>query len=194
MGLAGAFSFYPSKNLIVLGDGGCIATNDGPIAEKIRMLRNHGRKSKYTHELVGHNLRFNEIQAAVGRVALRHLDALNEHRRAVAAHYDKRLSQIVGTPPVRSWATHVYHMYVIRVPQRDELAKYLKERGIETGIHYPVANHQQPAITRLYKKLPELPKTEKLVNEILSLPIFGELALEDADYVCDCIADFYGKK
>lgn len=194
MGFAGAFSFFPSKNLTVLGDGGCICTNDDKTAELIRKLRNHGRKDKYRHEMVGYNLRFNELQAAVGRVGLRHLDTLNEHRRKVAARYNERLAGIVATPPEKPWATAVYHMYVIQVPKRDELAKFLQERGIGTGIHYPVANHQQPAITDLYKDLPKLPKTESAVDNILSLPIYGELPLEDVDYVCDCIAEFQAKK
>jgi dTDP-4-amino-4,6-dideoxygalactose transaminase len=194
MGIAGAFSFFPSKNLTVLGDGGCICTNDDEIAETIRKLRNHGRKDKFRHEMVGYNLRFNEMQGAIGRVGLRHLDRLNEHRRRVAVRYTERLSGIVATPPTKPWATHVYHMYVIRTSRRDDLAKFLQERGIGTGIHYPVANHQQPAITDLYKDLPKLPATEKAVNEILSLPIYGELPLEDVDYVCDAIAEFHGKK
>lgn len=194
MGIAGAFSFFPSKNLTVFGDGGCICTNDDQIAEGIRKLRNHGRKDKYTHEMVGYNLRFNEIQAAVGRVGLKHLDELNAHRRKVAARYNERLGKLVATPPAKSWATPVYHMYVIRTEHREALAKFLQERGVSTGIHYPVANHQQPAITDLYKDLPKLARTETAVGEILSLPIYGELPLEDVDYVCDCIAEFYGKK
>jgi dTDP-4-amino-4,6-dideoxygalactose transaminase len=193
MGIAGAFSFFPSKNLTVLGDGGCICTNDDTIAETIRKLRNHGRKDKYTHEMVGYNLRFNEIQAAVGRVGLKHLDQLNAHRRKVAARYNERLSGLVRTPPEQAWAMAVYHMYVIRTQRRDALAKFLQDRGIGTGIHYPIANHQQPAITNLYKDIPKLPNTEAAVREILSLPIHGELALEDVDYVSDCIAEFLKK-
>jgi dTDP-4-amino-4,6-dideoxygalactose transaminase len=193
MGIAGAFSFFPSKNLTVLGDGGCICTNDDAIAERVRKLRNHGRKDKYTHEEVGYNLRFNEIQAAVGRVGLKNLDRLNGGRRRVAARYNERLKGIVQTPPERPWATAVYHMYVIRAERRDELARHLQQSGIGTGIHYPVANHQQPAITKLYKDIPRLPRTEQAVKEILSLPIYGELPLEDVDTVCDCIAEFYKK-
>lgn len=192
IGIAGAFSFYPSKNLTVLGDGGCICTDDDDIAEQVRMLRNHGRKSKYLHEKVGFNLRFNEIQAAVGRVGLRHLEVLNNHRRQVAARYGERLAGVVKTPPESEWAEAVYHMYVIRAARRDELAAYLKERGIATGIHYPVANHQQPAIRSLYADLPTLPETERLVDEILSLPIHGQLPLEDVDRVCEAVLDFYG--
>jgi dTDP-4-amino-4,6-dideoxygalactose transaminase len=193
MGIAGAFSFFPSKNLSVMGDGGCITTNNDAIAEKIRMLRNHGRKSKFVHEMAGYNMRFNDIQAAIGRVGLRHLDQLNEHRRKVAARYNERLADIVQTPVEKPWAKAVYHMYVIQTERRDELAKYLQEKGIGTGIHYPVANHQQPAVKNLYAKLPSLPKTEAAVDRILSLPVYGELPLEDVDLVCDAIAEFFGK-
>jgi len=194
MGGAGAFSFYPSKNLTVMGDGGCITTNDSALANDLRMLRDHGRKSKYIHEVAGYNLRFNEIQAAVGRVELRSLDKLNEHRRRVAARYAEHLSTVVTTPREKEWAHAVYHMYVIRTSQRDELAKHLQSKGIGTGIHYPVANHQQPAVTNLYSDLPKLPRTDAAVNEILSLPIYGELPLEDVDYVCDAICEFFAKE
>ena len=195
MGFCGAFSFFPSKNLTVMGDGGCICTNDDALAGRIRKLRNHGRQDKYHNDEIGYNLRFNEIQAAIGRVGLRHLDALNEGRRKVAARYNERLKGIVQTPPARDWAYAVYHMYVIRCgDKRDALAKFLQEHGIGTGIHYPVANHQQPAISKLFKNIPKLPRTEKAVGEILSLPVYGELPLEDVDYVCDCITEFYGKE
>ncbi len=194
MGVAGAFSFFPSKNLTVLGDGGCITTNDAALADKLRMLRNHGRKTKYVHELVGYNLRFNEIQAAIGRVGLRRIEKLNEHRRRVAARYSERLARVVRTPPEKEWGYPVYHMYVIRTDRRDALADYLQNKGIGTGIHYPVANHQQLAITKMYSDLPNLPKTEAAVKEILSLPIYGELPLEDVDYVCDSILEFFGER
>lgn len=194
MGVAGAFSFFPSKNLTVMGDGGCITTNDTALADDLRMLRNHGRKSKYVHDTVGYNYRFNEIQAAIGRVELRNVDRLNEHRRRVAARYNERLDGVVKTPPEKEWAHAVYHMYVIRTEQRDELAKHLQGKGIGTGIHYPVANHQQPAVTKMYSDLPILPETDTVVNEILSLPIYGELPIEDVEYVCDAITEFFGKR
>jgi len=193
LGVAGVFSFFPSKNLTVMGDGGCITTNDTALAEGLRMLRNHGRKSKYIHEMVGYNLRFNDIQAAIGRVELRNLDNLNEHRRRVAARYTERLGGFIKTPLEKEWAYGVYHMYVIRTERRDELAKYLQSKGIGSGIHYPVANHQQPAITKLYSDVPRLPKTEAIVREILSLPIYGELPIEDVDYVCDAVLEFFGR-
>lgn len=195
LGTASAFSFYPTKNLTVLGDGGCIMTNDAQFAERVRMLRDHGRKSKYTHEMVGFNLRFNETQAAVGRVMLTYLDALNAHRRAVAARYTSQLSELVETPEEKSWADHVYHMYVIRTKDREALAAQLKAKGIGTGVHYPVPNHQQPAITELFQgNLPTLPHTETLVPEILSLPIYGDIPMEDVDYVCEQIAAFVDER
>jgi dTDP-4-amino-4,6-dideoxygalactose transaminase len=190
MGNFSAYSFFPSKNLTVLGDGGCIMTNDDALAEKVRMLRNHGRKDKYLHEIAGFNVRFNEIQGAIGRVMLKHLDGFNENRRKIAARYNERLAGIVQTPIEKPYAKAVYHMYVIRTPKRDALQKFLKENGVDTGVHYPVPNHQQPAVTRLYSNLPKLPKTEQAVKEILSLPIHGEMSLDAADIVCDTIARF----
>ncbi|MGA2870519.1 MAG: DegT/DnrJ/EryC1/StrS family aminotransferase [Verrucomicrobiota bacterium] len=194
MGDFGAFSFFPSKNLTVLGDGGCITTNKVDYADRLRMLRNHGRPSKYDHEFPGYNVRFNEINAAIGRVMLKHLDRFNETRRQIAAHYDGRLRGIVQTPPVREWATPVYYLYVVRAEERDDLQKFLKEKDIETGIHYPRPNHLQRAVMDLFPDLPKLPKTEQAVKEILSLPIHGEMSLDTADIVADAIAEFYGKK
>ena len=192
IGDASAFSFYPSKNLTVLGDGGCVMTNDDKVAERVRMMRDHGRKSKFTHEFPGWNLRFNEIQAAAGRVMLKSLDGANARRREIAKLYSQRLANIVKVPPVREWAEPVFHMYVIRHKKRDALAKYLQDNGVGTGIHYPVANHQQPAMTSMYKDLPKLPRTEALVDDILSLPIYGEMSLEDAAYIADKIGAFAG--
>lgn len=194
MGDFGAFSFFPSKNLTVLGDGGCITTNKTDYADRLRMLRNHGRQGKYDHEFTGYNVRFNEINAAVGRVMLQHLDAFNEHRRKIAAHYSERLQGIVPTPITREWAAPVHHMYVIRAERRDDLQKFLKEKNIETGVHYPKPNHLQPAVIGLYPYTPKLPQTEKAVKEILSLPIHGEMSLAAADQVADAVAEFYGRK
>jgi dTDP-4-amino-4,6-dideoxygalactose transaminase len=192
MGVAGAYSFFPSKNLTVLGDGGCLCTNDTALAEKVRMWRNHGRKEKYVHQFAGFNVRFNEIQAAIGRVMLKHLDAFNENRRAFAAHYTRRLQGLVQTPPERPWAEPVYHMYVARVSRRKELSRFLSDRGIETGIHYPIACHQQPAITSRFGTSARLPVTEAAVNEILSLPIHAEMTLDAAEAVCLAVERFYG--
>jgi dTDP-4-amino-4,6-dideoxygalactose transaminase len=178
-----AFSFYPSKNLTVYGDGGAIATSDPEIARKVTMLRNHGRKDKYLHEKVGYNLRFNEIQAAVGREQLKVLDDLNAGRRRAAQWYRRELAGVNGVtlPPddIAGQTESVYHMFVIRLTShdvRETLARRLKEKGIETGVHYPVPNHLQPAITDLYGPAVSLPKTEDYVRRILSLPMFPVLS------------------
>src|SRR6476661_4805456 len=189
-----AYSFYPSKNLTVYGDGGAISTNDPEIARKVTMLRNHGRKDKYLHEKVGYNLRFNEINAAVGREQLKVLDGLNGGRRRAAAQYRKELAGVKGItlPPedVDGATETVYHMFVIRLEShdaREQLARHLKEQGIETGVHYPVPNHQQPAITELYGPPPSLPRTEDYVKRILSLPMFPALTEAEVTTVADAI-------
>ncbi len=192
-----AFSFYPSKNLTVYGDGGAIATHDPEIARKVTMLRNHGRKDKYLHEKVGFNLRFNEIQAAVGREQLKVLDELNNGRRRAAEWYRRELAGVNGVilPPSdnASETYSVYHMFVIRLDNhdiRESLARHLKEKGIETGVHYPVPNHQQPAIIDLYGPAPILPRTEEYVKKILSLPMFPALEEGEVKLVADTIKAF----
>src|SRR5438270_8191779 len=192
-----AFSFYPSKNLTVYGADGAIATKDPEIARKVTMLRNHGRKDKYLHEKVGFNLRFNEIQAAVGREQLKVLDELNAGRRRAAEWYRRELAGVKGVtlPPIdKAGETEtVYHMFVIRLDNndvREGLGRHLKEKGIETGVHYPVPNHQQPAIEELYGKLPSLPKTEDYVKRILSLPMFPALTEEEVKTVATAIKDY----
>jgi perosamine synthetase len=195
MGIGSCFSFYPSKNLTVFGDGGMIATSDEELAKTCRMLRDHGRREKYEHELVGYNLRFNEIQGAVGRLQLRKLDWFNESRRRIAQWYDEGLKGIpVVTPQVKNWAEAVYHLYVIQTPDRDKLAAFLKERGIQTGIHYPIPNHQQPAVQMALGQQPPLEKTEDTVKKILSLPIYPELEKEKVDFVCAGIREFFIQK
>jgi dTDP-4-amino-4,6-dideoxygalactose transaminase len=196
-----AFSFYPSKNLTVYGDGGAIATEDPEIARKVTMLRNHGRKDKYLHEKVGYNLRFNEIQAAVGREQLKVLDDLNAGRRRVAGWYRRELADwkgLVLPPDDKPGETEsVYHMFVIRLDnndQRESLARYLKEKGIETGVHYPVPNHLQPAIEEVFGKQPSLPRTEDYVKRILSLPMYPALVESQAVTVASEIKAFLTRK
>jgi dTDP-4-amino-4,6-dideoxygalactose transaminase len=192
-GVAGVLSFYPSKNLTVLGDGGAVVTDDSALADRLRMLRDHGRRDKYLHEIVGWNLRFNEIQAAAGRVFLRRLDAMNDARRSKAARYRERLQQApVVLPGEAKLARHVYHLFVVRTPQRDALARHLSSLGIQTGIHYPVPNHLQPAtIGRPGVRAESLPRTEAWVKEILSLPLFPSLSDSDVDRVSKAILDFF---
>ena len=189
-----AFSFYPSKNLTVYGDGGAIATDDEHLAQKVTMLRNHGRKDKYLHEKVGFNLRFNEIQAGIGREQLKVLDELNAGRRRAAEWYRRELANVRGLtlPPADKpgETESVYHMFVIRLEnhdQREGLGKALKEQGIETGVHYPVPNHLQPAITDLYGPPVSLPRTEDYVKRILSLPMFPSITEQEVKTVSDAI-------
>jgi len=189
-GRAGVFSFYPSKNLTVMGDGGLLVTDDDDVAARCRRLRDHGRVNKDVHAEVGFNLRFNDIQAAIGRVLLRRLDAMNDHRRALATRYAAGLAGLpLGLPREAPGARHVYHLYVVRTPQRDALARFLKERDIATGIHYPVASHQQPAVELLTP--PSLPVTERLVGEILSLPISAGHTPAEVDEVIGAVKEFF---
>jgi dTDP-4-amino-4,6-dideoxygalactose transaminase len=189
-GRAAAFSFYPSKNLTVMGDGGVLITSDDEIAARTRRLRDHGRLTKDVHAEVGFNLRFNEVQAAVGRVGLRRLDAMNDRRRALAARYDAALAGLpLVLPAQRPHARHVYHLYVVRTERRDPLAAWLKERGIQTGIHYPVPSHRQPAVESL--DAPALPRTERLVDEILTLPLSAGHTDEEIDRVAAAVRGFF---
>lgn len=190
-GRAGVFSFYPSKNLTVMGDGGAIVTNDDEVAARCRRLRDHGRLNKDVHSEVGFNLRFNDIQAAIGRVLLRRLDSMNERRRALAARYDTALAGLpLALPRTRPDARHVYHLYVVRTPRRQELAAHLKAHGIQTGVHYPVASHRQPAVERFMPGA--LPRTDRLVNEILTLPLSAGHTDGEIDTVADAVRSFFG--
>ncbi|HEV8438189.1 MAG TPA: DegT/DnrJ/EryC1/StrS family aminotransferase [Methylomirabilota bacterium] len=189
-GRAGVFSFYPSKNLTVMGDGGLLVTDDDDVAERCRRLRDHGRLNKDVHAEIGFNLRFNEIQAAVGRVLLRRLDAMNAHRRLLAARYADGLAGLpLGLPSEAVGAHHVYHLYVVRTAARDALAKFLKDRGIATGIHYPVPSHQQPAVEHLSP--PPLPRTERVVKEILTLPMSAGHTETEIDEVISAVRAFF---
>lgn len=193
IGDAGVLSFYASKNLPVMGDGGALLTSDGKLAERVRMLRDHGRRDKHTHEIVGWNLRFNDIQAAGGRVFLERLDARNDARRATAAIYRERLAEAPVTLPVeREGVHHVYHLFVIETDRRDQLAKHLADRKIQTGVHYPIPNHLQPG-TRSRETGPaaRLPHTEEAADRILSLPIFPSLEAADAGRVAQAVLDFF---
>jgi dTDP-4-amino-4,6-dideoxygalactose transaminase len=189
---ASAFSFYPSKNLTVLGDGGAVATDDDLIADQCRRLRDHGRRGKDVHVEIGFNLRFNELNAAAGRVALGRLEAMNDRRRALAARYHTGLADLpVELPRERAAGRHVYHLFVIRTPARDALRSFLAIRGIETGIHYPVPAHRQPALRHLGAC--PLPATERLVDEILSLPISPGHTEAEIDEVVAALQEFFDR-
>jgi dTDP-4-amino-4,6-dideoxygalactose transaminase len=190
LGRAGVLSFYPSKNLPAMGDGGAVLTSDDEVAARCRRLRDHGRLNKDVHAEVGFNLRFADLQAAALRVLLRRLDAMNARRRALAARYARALAGLpLVLPAERPRARHVYHLYVVRTPRRAELAAFLKAHGIQTGIHYPVPAHRQPAVERLAP--PALPRTERLVEEILTLPLSAGHSEDEIDEVAGAVRDFF---
>jgi len=190
-GRAAVLSFYPSKNLPALGDGGAVLTSDDELAGRCRRLRDHGRLDKDRHGEIGFNLRFGELPAAALRVLLRRLDAMNVHRRALAARYARGLAGLpLVLPSERRPGRHVYHLYVVRTPQRDALAAFLKTRGIQTGVHDPVPSHRQPALERL--EPPALPWTERLAEEVLSLPISAQHTEAEIDAVVTAVRDFFG--
>ncbi|MCC7429700.1 DegT/DnrJ/EryC1/StrS family aminotransferase [bacterium] len=186
------FSFYPGKNLGAYGDAGAIATNDKDLAKNARMYANHGRISKYDHEFEGVNSRLDGIQAAILEVKLKHLNDWTEKRRAVAKRYNELLGDFkkIILPKEMFYAKHVYHLFVIRTQKRDELQDYLKENGIETGVHYPIALHNLLAYQYLGHKPEDFPNANKLSQEILSLPIFPEMTEEQINYVVKTIKAF----
>ena len=193
MGLAAGFSFYPGKNLGACGEGGAVTTNSEEIAQKIRMLRDHGQAKKYYHDLEGYNGRLDAIQAGFLRVKLRQLADCNEKRRQNAARYHELLGFIKGVilPYEPSWVKPVYHLYIIRVQQRDPLQGYLAENGISTGLHYPVPLHLQKAYTGKGFKCGDYPISEKVATEILSLPMFPQLTTPQIEYIAEHIKRFY---
>jgi dTDP-4-amino-4,6-dideoxygalactose transaminase len=191
LGNAAAFSFYPGKNLGAYGDGGAVTTNDATIAEKIKLLRNIGQKVKYYHEVKGFNHRLDTMQGAVLKVKLPHLDAWNASRRRAAATYADLMSDLpLITPTTADYAEHIFHLYVIRVSEREGLMEHLKEKGIATGLHYPIPIHLQPAYIELGYKRGDFPVTESYAETIVSLPIFPELDDEKVAYVVGAIREY----
>ena len=194
IGDVGCFSFYPGKNLGAYGDAGMVVTNSEEIAEKIKLLRNHGRiTKKYEHEIEGYSSRLDNLQAAILRVKLKYLNKWNDMRRSNAKKYSELLSNIdsIITPYEADYAKHVYHLYVIRTEKRrDKLREELKSKGIATGIHYPIPLHLQPAYRYLGFKEGDFPVTEKASQEILSLPMFAELSDKQIDEIVEFIKYF----
>jgi dTDP-4-amino-4,6-dideoxygalactose transaminase len=192
LGHAAAFSFYPTKNLGAYGDAGAVISRDAAVAELVRKLRNYGEDRRYHHSVVGYNSRLDEMQAAILRVKLRHLDAWNEARRERAARYYERLASLPLRLPVEAaWARHIYHLYVIRTKARDALAEHLKAQGIGTLMHYPVPVHLQEAYAFLGRARGAYPRAERACDEVLSLPLYPELTLESVDGVCDAVDAFF---
>ncbi|GAB4422267.1 MAG: DegT/DnrJ/EryC1/StrS family aminotransferase [Anaerolineales bacterium] len=191
-GDAAGFSFYPGKNLGALGDAGGVTTNDDALADKVRALRNYGSRKKYYNDYKGHNSRLDPLQAAFLRVKLAHLDEWNARRARIAEYY---LGHLNGTPDltlpqVADDATHVWHLFVIRHPQRDALQTYLAQNGIGTLIHYPVPPHLSKAYADAGFKAGDFPVTEEIASTALSIPIGPHLSLDDAEYVAEKIKEF----
>ena len=178
LGNAGCFSFYPGKNLGAFGEAGAIVTNSSELQEKIRILRDHGQVRKYRHTAIGWNCRMDGIQAAVLSVKLQHLESGNSLRRAHALQYTQAFAGVdeVLTPLEAPYARHVYHIYAIRIQERDDVVSFLKEQGIQCGIHYPIPVHLQEAYQSLGYKKGDLPRSEQTALEFISLPMFPELA------------------
>jgi dTDP-4-amino-4,6-dideoxygalactose transaminase len=208
LGTAGAFSFYPTKNLSAYGDGGSVSTDDEQLAAHVRRLRNHGSRQRYYHEEIGWNSRLDALQAAVLRVKLKHIDDWNVQRRAVAARYDALLRATglvkagamtvdsqspIGILQTRSEGFHIYHQYVVRAHRRDELRAFLTGRGIGSEIYYPVPLHLQQSFAYLGYKPGDLPESERAATEVLALPIFPELRDDEQHRVVSAITDFYSR-
>jgi dTDP-4-amino-4,6-dideoxygalactose transaminase len=193
MGRAAAFSFYPGKNLGACGEGGAITTNDQELARHSVLLRDHGSAKKYYHDIEGYNGRLDALQAGLLRVKLKHLARWNEERSACARRYDESLAAMSGSvtlPHQPSWAKSVYHLYVVRTQNRDELQKHLNDAGVGTGIHYPIPVHLQAAYSSRGWKKGDFPKAEEAADQILSLPMFAGLNADQQKRVADTISQF----
>jgi len=185
MGTAGCFSFYPGKNLGALGEAGAVVTNSEELKNKIQMLREHGQAKKYYHTLIGWNARMDGIQGAALRVKLKHLDRANEARRAHARFYDEQLAGVeeVILPTQADYARHVYHLYVVRLQDRDRVLQGMADRGISCGIHYPIPVHLQEAYRFLGHGKGSFPVAERCAEEFLSLPMYPELTTTQLEAV-----------
>lgn len=188
-GAATCFSFYPGKNLGSYGHAGIVISDDKAIADRVKLLANHGREDKYEHQMEGFNYRADSIQTAVLRVKLRHLADWNEKRRKIASIYNSILKNVTK-PTEKDYAKHVYHLYVIQVKNRDGLAAHLKSKGILTGIHYPIPLHLQPAYSYLGHKKGSFPISESFCDNALSLPMYPELAEDQVKLIAEEVNNF----
>lgn len=192
-GDVGTFSFYPGKNLGAYGEAGAVISNDQELYNKMLLFRQHGAAIKYTHEIEGHNYRMEEIQAGVLNVKLKYIKNWTDKRRAVAAKYRAALKDVpqVKVPAEMDYAKHVYHLFVIRVNDREKLSDYLNSKGIATGLHYPSPLHLLNAYKYLGYKAGDFPVAEKACNEILSIPIYAEMTDDQIEYVTNTISNYY---
>jgi dTDP-4-amino-4,6-dideoxygalactose transaminase len=193
LGDLGCFSFYPGKNLGAYGEGGAVVTDDEELAGTIRALRHWGQTRRYYHELKGFNYRLEELQAAILRVKLGHLDTWTEARRAHARRYDQRLAGVLPTPVEMPYARHVYHVYAVRTQARERLERALGAEGVHTGVHYPVPVHLQPAYADLGHGPGAFPVSERASDEVLSLPMYPELTDEAIDRVVELVRSAVGE-
>lgn len=195
LGEAGCYSFFPTKNLGGAGDGGMIVTSDAVLASKLRLMRVHGSRKKYHHEIVGINSRLDELQAAIVSVKLKYIDEWNGSRVRLAGAYDQALSGIadLSVPYVAPGCGHTYHLYTITTPRRDELLAHLASKGIGAGVYYPLALHLQPCFKDLGYKEGDLPVSESLTRTVLSLPMFPELTATQQSEVIAQVRAFFGK-
>ena len=182
---AGTFSFYPTKNMTT-GEGGMLTTDDGDLAERVRLLREHGMKVRYHHDIVGYNFRMTDIAAAIGLAQIEKLAGYNRRRRAIAARYDAELRGVV-TPHVRPGVTHVYHQYTIRVARRDAFAEALKERGVGSAIYYPIPVHRQTPFVALGYGGDSYPVTDLLTEQVLSIPVHPSLSDDEVTTVVEAV-------
>jgi dTDP-4-amino-4,6-dideoxygalactose transaminase len=196
LGDAAAFSFYPTKNLGAIGDGGAVTTNDRALADRVRVLRNYGSRERYLNELPGFNSRLDEIQAALLRVKLSRLDGWNSRRAEIARDYARRLAGVrqLALPHVASISQPVWHLYVVRSRSRDALQSHLRAEGISTLIHYPIPPHRSGAYANLAISHNSYPVTEALSGEILSLPIWPQMDAKSVEIVSRTICGFFGSK
>jgi dTDP-4-amino-4,6-dideoxygalactose transaminase len=194
IGTAGCFSFFPSKNLGGIGDGGMIVTNDEEFYNRLMIMRDHGQRPQYFYHYVGGNFRLDPIQAAAILVKLPHLDSWSEGRRENAAYYNSKFAgTVVETPYVSEDCVSIYNQYCVRVPRRDEVLTYLRENGIGCAVYYPVALHMQDCFSYLGYREGDFPESEKASKEVLALPVYSELSDEMQDYVVENVLQFLGK-
>jgi len=194
LGEAGCFSFYPGKNLGAYGDAGMVVTTDQSLADRVRLLRNHGRENKYLHNVVGHGERLDTLQAAILGAKLPHLADWTVRRRMLAARYRQSLEGVpVALPAEIAHCEDVYHLFVVRTPLRNALQTHLRDAGIQTGIHYPIPLHMQPALARLGHHRGDFPKAESAAEEVLSLPLYPELTEGHVDGVANAVRAFFDR-
>lgn len=191
IGDIGCYSFFPSKNLGGVGDGGMVLTRDADVAERLRSLRGHGSRKKYFHEELGTNSRLDEVQAAVLRIKLKHLDRWNEKRRAVARAYGEGMQGVVQTPRELNGCRHVYHQYTVRSTRREELMEWLGQQGVGAVIYYPRALHLQQVYAHLNHQSGDFPQTDQAQGEVLSLPMYPELTAAQIDQVVSAVKRFH---